>query len=307
MTKDRRMSMLSTVTCLVVGNGLLAFLVAAFIIPHDIIMGGTTGIGIVLKGLFPHLDVAAIVLALNVGLLLFGRLVLGRKFFVTTAASSVLYPLSLGLLQRIPGIESLTDDPVLAAIFAGCLMGLALGLVMRVGSSTGGMDVIALVLHHWLHLPLALLVYLTDAIIMGGQALFCDSEQILLGLLVLVLETITLDKAMVAGKAQMQLFVVSDHAEEIRHHLLMSLEAGVTMVAIETGHLRRQELAVLCVIPPRKLYDAMDLVCQIDPKAFMTVAHINEVRGQGFTSARIPLPPEDAAEPAVGQQAASGQ
>ena len=290
---DRRTMALSTAVCLVVGNTLLAFLVAAFIIPHGIIMGGTTGIGIVLQGIAPELDVATVVLVLNVALLLFGRVVLGRKFFLTTVASSILYPVALGVMQRIPGIETLTTDPVLAAIFAGCLMGVALGLVMRVGSSTGGMDVVCLVLHQWFHVPIATLVNITDFLIMGGQALFCDSEQIMLGLLVLVLETITLDKTIVLGKAQMQLFVISEQYEQIRNVLLTELEAGVTMVAIESGRLRHEGMGVLCVIPQRKLYDATELVCRIDPAAFMTVARINEVRGRGFTSERIPLPAED--------------
>ena len=290
---DRRAMALSTVVSLVVGNLLLAFLVAAFIIPNGIIMGGTTGIGIVLEGIAPGLDVATIVLVLNVALLLFGRVVLGRKFFVTTVVSSILYPVALGFMQRIPGIETLTTDPVLAAIFAGCLLGVALGLVMRVGSSTGGTDVICLVLHQWTHVPIATLVNLTDFIIMGGQALFCDSEQIMLGLLVLVLETITLDKTIILGKAQMQLFVISEKYEQIRRALLRELEAGVTMVEIESGHLRRAGKGVLCVIPQRKLYDATELVSSIDPTAFMTVARINEVRGRGFTSERIPLPVED--------------
>lgn len=284
-----------TLGCLVIGNFLLAFLVAAFIMPFGIIMGGTTGIGIVLGRLFPALDVALVVLALNMVLLLVGLAVLGKKFFLTTVTSSLMYPVALGLIERIPGIDCLTDDPLLAAIFAGCLMGIALGLVMRVGSSTGGMDVVALVLHHWFHLPLAALVYATDFIVMGGQAFLCDSQQILLGILVLVLETILLDKTMLLGKAQVQLFVVSSKSEEIRRALIWQAEVGVTMVKLETGFKGKETEGVLCVIPNRKVYDVTELVCSIDPSAFITIAKINEVRGHGFTSERIPLPAEEAA------------
>ena len=287
---DRRSRMVMTVLCILAGNTLLAFLVAAFIIPHGIIMGGTTGIGIVLGGLFPELDVAFVILVLNVALLIFGRLVLGRKFFVTTAASSVLFPIALGLMQRIPGIDSMTNNALLAALFAGSLMGIALGLVMRVGSSTGGTDVVCLVLHEWFHLPVSTLVYLTDLVIMGGQALFCKPEQILLGLLVLVLEAITLDKTMILGKAQMQLLVISDHYERIRHTLLADAEVGVTMLVVETGLRRSASKGILCVIPNRKLYETTELVRSIDPRAFITISQINEVRGQGFTQKREYLP-----------------
>lgn len=285
---------LVTIACLVAGNALLAFLVAAFIMPFGIIMGGTTGIGIVLEGIWPSLDVALVVLTLNMVLLLLGLVVLGKKFFVTTVASSVMYPVALGVMERIPGIGSLTDDPVLAAIFAGCLMGIALGLVMRVGSSTGGMDVVALVLNHWFHLPLAALVYVTDFLVMGGQALFCNSEQILLGLLVLVLETILLDKTMILGKSQVQLFVVSDRESEIRDALLWKAKVGVTLLNLETGFRTREGKGILCVIPSRKLYDVTELVCSIDPAAFITISQINEVRGNGFTRERVALPAEQA-------------
>ncbi len=277
---------LVTTLCMLAGNALLAFLVAAFIIPHDIIMGGTTGIGIVLNKLIPGLDVSLLILILNLLLLVLGLVVLGKKFFLTTVASSVLYPVMLGFFQRIPGIESLTADPVLAAIFAGVLMGVALGLVMRVGSSTGGMDILNLVMAHWLHLPVALFVYLGDIVIVGGQALFSSSEQILLGILVLVLETIILDKAMILGKAQIQIFVVSEQYEEIRRMLLNEIEAGVTMTMIETGRLEREQKGVLCVIPQRKLYNATHRIQDIDPMAFITITQINEVRGRGFTVAR---------------------
>ena len=275
-----------TTLCMLAGNALLAFLVAAFIIPHDIIMGGTTGIGIVLSRVVPGLDVSTLILILNLLLLALGLIVLGKKFFLSTVASSIIYPVMLGFFQRIPGIDKLTADPVLAAIFAGCLMGVALGLVMRVGSSTGGMDILNLVMAHWLHLPVAIFVWLGDIIIVGGQALFSSSEQTLLGILVLVLETIILDKAMLLGKSSIQIFVVSEYYEEIRQMLLTEIEAGVTMTMIETGRLQNEQKGVLCVIPQRKLYNATQRVQDIDPMAFITITQINEVRGRGFTVAR---------------------
>ena len=278
---------------LVAGNALLAFLVEAFIIPHDIIMGGTTGIGIVLNRVWPQLNVSVFVMILNVVLLIFGLIVLGKKFFFTTVASSVMYPAFMAIFEQIPEIRTLTDEPLLAAVFAGCLMGVALGLVMRVGSSTGGMDVVTLVLNKWFHLPVALFVWITDILVVGGQAIFSSSEKTLLGILVLVLESIVLDKAMILGKAQIQLFVISEKYEEIRKTLLLDLQAGVTMAMIETGNLRQEAKGVICVIPPRKLYSATEMIHGIDPAAFITVTQINEVRGRGFTEERKVLPIKD--------------
>ena len=270
------------------GNAVLAFLVAAFVIPHDIIMGGTTGIGIVLSGVLP-IETAWVVLILNLILLVLGLVFLGKKLFLTTVASSVLYPVMLSLMQRIPDIGSLTDNELLAAIFAGVLMGLALGMVMRVGSSTGGMDILNLMLHKWFHLPVAVFVYLTDFAVVGGQAFFHKPEKLLYGIVVLALESIVLDQVMLFGTDQIQIFAISSAYEEIRHRLLKELEAGVTMTMIETGCLEKQQKGVLCVIPNRKLYAATELIQEIDPEAFITVTKIKEVRGRGFTSERRTL------------------
>lgn len=274
-----------TVLCMIAGNALLAFLVAAFIIPHDIIMGGTTGIGIVLGKLFKF-DTAVFILILNVILLFLGLFTLGKKFFASTIASSLLYPAFLELFQRIPGIDTLTDNPLLAAIFAGVLMGISLGLVMRVGSSTGGMDIVNLVLNKFFHRPVSLYLYITDFIVIGGQAIFAKPQDTLLGLLVLVLETIVVDKVMILGKSQIQIFVISSKYEEIRTVLLTKLEAGVTMTMIETGCFGEIRKGVMCVIPQRKLYAATEMINSVDPNAFTTITKINEVRGRGFTKER---------------------
>ena len=270
------------------GNALLAFLVAAFVLPHDIIMGGTTGIGIVLSKVTGQ-DTALFVFLLNVGLLIFGLFVLGKTFFVSTAASSVLYPAFLALFQRIPGIDTMTDNHLLAAIFTGGLMGIALGLVMRVGSSTGGMDVINLAFHKWFHFPVAVLVWVSDLVVIGGQAIFARPESTLLGILVLMLEAIVLDQVMLLGRSQLQIFVVSDQYETIRERLLHELGLGVTMSVIETGLLEKPQKGVLCVVHPRQLYAVTSCIQAQDPQAFITITKIKEVHGKGFTLARTTL------------------
>ena len=273
-------------SAILAGNILLGFAVAAFILPSGVIMGGATGVGIVLARFIP-LDTATIVLCVNLMALALGWAVLGWRFVVATIASSLLYPIFLGAAQRIPGIDQLTADPLLAALLGGGLVGIAVGLVMRVGSSTGGTDVVNLVLHKWTHIPVSAAVYLTDIVIMGAQALFSDPEQILYGVVLLVVETIALDRVMLLGQSQTQLFVVSSQYEKLRQKCLTELQAGTTMVYIETGRTRTLQRGVLCVIPPRKLYAAQALIQSVDPHAFLTITQIKEVRGQGLSSERI--------------------
>ncbi len=279
--------MLKTAVFVVLGNTLFALAVAAFIMPHDILMGGITGIGIMIHKTFGF-DTALLILIVNVVLMIIGRFVLGKKFFYSTIASSILYPVILSLLQRIPGIDRLTDNELLAALFAGSLLGVAIGMLMRVGSSSGGTDIINLMINKFTHIPIAALVYLLDAVIIGGQAIFSKPEQLLLGIVTIVLEGLVLDKVMILGKAQIEVFVISEKFNVIREAVLKELNIGATMSVIETGFTGTRQMAVMCVIHPRKLYDLTALVQSIDENAFMTITKIKEVRGRGFTTERIP-------------------
>lgn len=291
ITKKGILSFLQTSAIVVFGNALLAFFVAAFVIPHDIIMGGTTGIGIVLNKSL-SIDTALLIFIINNALLIFGGIVLGKKFFLTTIASSVLYPIMLAIMMRIPGIDTLTDNQLLAALFGGCLEGLSVGILMRIGSSTGGMDVVNLVMHKWFHLPVAVFVSVTDVLVVGGQALFSSPEQLLLAIVVIFCETIVIEQVMILGKSQIQIYVISDQYENLRQKLLNDLNLGVTMSLIETGMLCHQQKGVLCVVPPRRLYAVTELIQEIDPNAFITITKVKEVRGRGFTLARYTLTKE---------------
>ncbi len=268
------------------GNAILAFTVAAFIVPHGIIMGGATGIGLTINHYLP-INLSIIIFVVNGVLFLLGAFVLGKEFALATIASTFIYPTFLSVVQAIPGIDSLTDNIMLATLYGGALLGIGIGLIVRVGSSTGGTDILALVFNKWFHIPVAGLLYVVDFLVLGFQMFFSDTEQIMYGILNLVLTTMILNKVMVFGQAQIQLFIISDKYEEIREKMLKNMDAGVTMLHIETGYGQENKKGVLCVIPNRKLYSVKELVQGVDEKAFITITQINEVRGRGFTMDRI--------------------
>lgn len=276
----------NTVFGVLVGNAILAFTVAAFIIPHGVIMGGATGIGLTIAHYVP-VDLSIIIFIVNSILFVLGATVLGKKFAVATIASTFIYPTFLSIVQKIPGIDGLTDNLMLATLYAGALLGVGIGLIVRVGSSTGGTDIVALVLNKWFHIPVAGLLYVIDFLVLGGQVFFSDTEQIMYGVLMLVLETAILNKVMLLGQSQIQLFIISEEYEHIREKMLKELDAGVTMVHVETGYGQENQKGVLCIIPNRKLYSVKELVQSIDPKAFITITQINEVRGRGFSMERV--------------------
>ena len=276
----------NTVFGVLVGNAILAFTVVAFIVPHGVIMGGATGIGLTIAHYVP-VDLSIIIFIVNSILFVLGATVLGKKFAVATIASTFIYPTFLSIVQKIPGIDGLTDNLMLATLYAGALLGVGIGLIVRVGSSTGGTDIVALVLNKWFHIPVAGLLYVIDFLVLGGQVFFSDTEQIMYGGLMLVLVTAILNKVMLLGQSRIQLFIISEEYEHIREKMLKELDAGVTMVHVETGYGQENQKGVLCIIPNRKLYSVKELVQSIDPKAFITITQINEVRGRGFSMERV--------------------
>ena len=279
---------LRSVAILILGNLLLAFAVATFILPHNVIMGGATGIGIVVGRLF-CIDTALVVLVFNIIMLALGGIVLGKAFLLSTIASSLLYPLFLSLVQRIPEINNLTSNSLLSALLGGGMLGIGLGMIMQIGSSSGGTDVLNLVIHKLFHIPVSTAVYMVDIIIMGGQIFIGNIEGILYGIILLVAETYMLDQILVAGNTQYPLLVISEKYETLRWQFLTQLESGVTMLHIETGCICQEQKAILCVIPKRKIQPATKLISRIDPHAFTTITQIKEVQGQGFTKERYPF------------------
>lgn len=274
---------LVTVLHVLLGNAILAFVVNAFVIPAGLVMGGATGLGLTINYYVPSLDLSVIIFGFNIVLFGLGALVLGKKFAVTTILSTIFYPLSLEIISRIPGIDSITENVLLAVIYAGILLGLGIGIIIRAGASTGGSDIIALIINKGLHIPVAICMYIVDFTIIGVQIPISTAEELLYGILALILCTVVLGRVTVVGQAQIQLFIISDAYQEIRSGLLEEMEVGATLVRIETGLEQKDQSAVLCVIPNRKLHDVKVMVQKIDSQAFFTITQINEVKGRGFS------------------------
>lgn len=267
------------------GNVILALAVAGFALPHNMIMGGATGIGITVSH-YTGIDISILILILNVLLFGLGAVFLGKKFALTTIISSISYPIFLSMFRAIPLIGNLTENRLLASIYAGLLLGLGIGIVIKMGASTGGTDIVALVINKQFHFPLAVCMYAVDFIVLLSQIAFSDTEGVLYGILLTLLSSIVLNRVVLAGEAQIQLLIVSEKYKEIKDLLLTTMDVGVTLLNMETGYGEVSQQAILCIISNRKLYAINDAIQKVDDKAFITITQINEVRGRGFSLER---------------------
>lgn len=264
------------------GNGIYAVAVAAFIVPAGLITGGSTGLAL----FFEHwlgLPMAPFVLCFNGGMFLLGAAMLGRSFALTTLVSTIAYPVFLAGVQKIPHIAQLTHNPLLATIYGGGLIGIGIGLVLREGASTGGMDIPPLILNKGLGLPIAVTLYVFDCAILVLQMFHSTGEQVLYGILVVLIYTIVLDKVLLLGKSQIQVKIVSRQHEAVSKAIHRELDRGSTLLRSVTGRRGEEQLLVLSVVSPRELPPLTKLVTELDPQAFMVVNQVSEVRGRGFT------------------------
>lgn len=269
-----------------VGNAVMALGIVMFILPNGMMTGGTTGLSLIV-GHYTDLPISAFVLIFNVVMFVIGLVVLGKAFAMTTLISSFFYPIVLEFFQRIPAVaEGLTDDRLLSALFGGVLIGFALGIVIRAGASTGGMDIPPLILNKKYGLPVSVMLYLFDFVILLGQALFSDKEAILYGLILVMTYTIVLDKVLVFGRAQTQVKIISKKADEINTAINQEINRGSTLIHTATGYLKQEQDMIMTVISNRELTRLNSVVMKIDPDAFMIVAKVNEVSGKGFTRPR---------------------
>ena len=278
-------SITRSIVAMLLGNFAVAAAVIIFIAPQGIILGGSTGIALALTHYIPF-TLSATVFVINMLFFVTGFICLGKKFALTTIANSILYPLAMSLLEQLPiAGKPVTDNIMLAAVFGGVLMGGGIGLLLRAGGSSGGTDIPALILNKHFHLNVSVLLYVIDGLVLCSQAFFSNIEQILYGIFVLALFTMTMNRIMLMGKSQIQLFIISDESETIRQQILAE-DAGATMFYVEKAYTGKQGKCIMCVIPRRKLYPITQLISATDPDAFFTISEVNEVRGAGFSFAK---------------------
>ena len=267
---------------IVVGNALYALTVVLFLMPSGLITGGATGIALAVNKV-TGITVSSVLFVVNMAMLVLGWAVLGRKFALNTIASTILSPLFLALWERVFAGFVLTDDLVLNTVFAGLGVGISLGITIRAGASTGGMDIPPLVLNKWFHLPVSATMMAFDFIILAMQAAFSPLQQSLYGIVLVIVYTMVLDKVLLLGTTRTEVKIISEKAEAICTAIQKELDRGVTILHGEGGYRHEREAVLLSVVSNRQLPRLEKLAHAIDPTCFMIVSHVTEVSGRGFS------------------------
>lgn len=267
---------------IILGNTIYALAVLLFIVPNGLITGGSTGLAIAANHVF-NIPITVFVSIFNVFMFGLGFIILGKTFALTTLISSFYFPFILSTFEQTIGYTKMTNDPLLAAILGGVMIGSAIGIVIKCNASTGGMDIPPLVLNKKTGIPVSVLMYGFDFMILLMQVFYTNSEMVLYGIVLVCTYTIVLDKVLVFGKSQTEVMIVSKEYSKINDAIVNDMDRGTTMLKSISGYMKNEYPVVMTVISNRELPKLNDLVLNIDEHAFMVVSKVNEVRGRGFT------------------------
>ena len=273
--------LLGNVLAVLLGNVLCALSIKLFLLPAGLAATGTTGIALLLEHLF-GLPISATVLAINVIMLLLGLVLLGKQFALTTLVSSFAYPVALECFDRLLGDLVLTEDIFLCSLCAGLGVGLSVGIAIRAGASTGGTDIVSLLLHRFFRVSVSGSMYVIDVTILLSQALYSTPEQVLYGVFYVIVYTVVLDKVLMLGTGCTEIKVISKKAEAIRTAILRDIDRGCTMLYGQGGYSSQPTQVVMSVVSSRELAKTERLIHAIDPECFIILSKASEVQGEGF-------------------------
>ena len=270
---------------IILGNVFVAFAVSTLVLENQLISGGVTGLGIVTNH-YTGINISLIVGIINVLLFLLGLFFIGKKFALSTLISTFAFPVLLEFFNTNAIFHNYCQDTLLAVVLAGCLVGIGVGLMIRSDASSGGMDIIAIILNRKLGIPVFIMVNVFDFIILCMQATFSNPTKILYSIVLVFVTSFMLNKTLTKGSKMVQLVVISDCHEMIKKMIIEEADAGVTSLYSQKGFNETDTKTLLTIITPVKLTKIKEQIKLIDPVAFMVVATVDEVSGRGYTLER---------------------
>ena len=298
------------------GVFLMAMAYSILIDRNKLVIGGVGGIATILSNAITGLKINSsfIILIINVVLLLIAFIFVGKKFFLKTLYTSLIYPVYVFIFEKIilllqdviPDL-SLTKEELaiklsdialgqnaanaimagsylLVIIFGAVISGFGLGLALKKGASTGGVDIIQQILLDRFKIPFSISLLMIDGTIVTAAAIyFKDFFMILYGFLFIYLSGVVLDAIVFSGFNSRAVYIITSDPEAVKNKIYSVLERGVTEIYSRGGYKQEDKKMLVCVMSNNEFYKMKTLILEIDKRAFIFVARVSEVHGEGFT------------------------
>ena len=263
-----------------VGNVIVAAAVFFFMLPSHVPVGSGAALAMVLSNFIP-LSVSTITLIMNVGLLIIGFLLIGPEFGAKTVYCSILMPVVMGVFEKIfPNFQSITQDPLLDVICYILVVGVGLAILFSRNASSGGLDIVAKIMNKYLKMDLGKAMSTSGIVVALSSALCYDSKTVVLSLLGTYFGGMIVDHFIFGINIKRRVCVISDHLDPIVDYVLHDLHSGATLNEIIGAYDHTPRTEMITIVDKNEYKQLMDYVRKVDPKAFVTVYSVSDMRYQ---------------------------
>ncbi|MEE1328890.1 MAG: YitT family protein [Oscillospiraceae bacterium] len=263
-----------------VGTLIVAVAVFFFMMPSHVSVGSGAALAMVLSNFIP-LSVSTITLIMNVGLLIIGFLLIGPEFGIKTVYCAILMPLVVGVFERVfPDFQSITQDPLLDVICYILVVGVGLAILFSKNASSGGLDIVAKIMNKYLRMDLGQAMSISGMIVALSSALCYDSKTVILSLLGTYFGGMVVDHFIFGINIKRRVCVISEHLDDIVRYVLHDLHSGATLNEIIGAYDKMPRMEMITIVDKNEYKLLMDYVRKVDPKAFVTVYSVSDMRYQ---------------------------
>ena len=256
----------------------MAFNINYFFVGNKLAQGGVSGLSLIIHYL-SHIDISYLYFALNIPLIILAYIFLGKNFLLKTLFAT--FVLSV-FLKVFASFSEPLDDILLAAIFGGAINGIAIGIVFYAGGSTGGMDIVAKIVNKYTGIPISRILLATDFIVLSMVAVIFGKVIFMYTLISLILSSKMIDIIQVGIYSAKGVTIITTKEDEIRRRIMEDTKRGITLIDAKGGYTQKEIGMLYCVVGQYQLIRVKTIVKEVDPSAFMIVADVHEVIGNGF-------------------------
>jgi len=269
---------------IVLGCAIMGLSYSMFLIPHHFVPGGVSGLAIIIN-YFIKLPVGAMIIVLNIPIFIFGLRTMGKKYVLKSLAGMLISSVMIDAFNQVLRIPSATDNKILASIYGGILLGIGLGIVFRGHASTGGSDIVGMVVSKYTGISIGFGIMITDFIIISASGFaFRQLEAPLYGYIVLFISTKVIDMILEGWNYSKLVIITSNRTVEIEKFIMNTLERSGTALKSRSLYLNREGEIILTVIHRKQLAELRDFIKEIDPQAFVIINDTYDILGKGFKS-----------------------
>ncbi len=273
-------ALLKEALILTLATGIIAAAVFFFLVPSHTSISSISGLGIILTNFIP-LPLSAITMILNVVLLIIAFFTCGREFGAKTVYTSILLPLFLALFEKLfPAFSSLTGSQELDVVCYILVVSVGLAMLFNRNASSGGIDIIVKILNKYLHLDLGKAMSLSGMCIALSAALVYDSKTVVLSVLGTYFNGIVLDHFIFDHNIKRRVCIITEKEEALRQFILNDLHSGATVYESFGAYNMQKRREIITIVDKGEYQKLMDYMNREDPKAFITVYTVSDMRYQ---------------------------